>query len=203
MAADQVVFSKACSLIESAIPVHQGTRKVDYLDGDMFCRYLIPSGLIHIRSDTQIDAVLVFSTIDLQPVLTEAYPAMLITRNGATGVSDNPEEPGGIGIEIDGFPCKKCHSFHSTLTWHEKYNDYLLNDALWVAKYRESLQKYGLDRFGSAAQKQFDDKLERKGLTMSESVEQCIICSSPTCFFDSSTGHFICSDECHSKDGNE
>lgn len=69
MAVDQKTFCEACTLIESAIPVHQGTRKVDYLDGDMFCRFWIPSGLIHIRSDTQIDAVLVFSTIDLQPIL--------------------------------------------------------------------------------------------------------------------------------------
>lgn len=82
----------------------------------MFCRFWIPSGLIHIRSDTQIDAVLVFSTIDLQPILIESYPSMLITRNGTTDTPDDPEEPGGIGVEIDDFPCKKCPSFHPTLT---------------------------------------------------------------------------------------
>jgi len=203
MLADQKVFTEACKLIESTLPVHRGTRKVDFLDGDMFCRYSLPSGLIHVRSDTQIDAVLVFSTINLKPILKEFYPSMLVTRDGIGDIPDIQDESGGIDVELDGFPCNECQSFHPTLTWHKKYNDYLLEDAIWVGKYREALLKYGLDQFAIEAQKQFEKRLEWKRILMSDHVDVCVVCSSPTCFYDSLTGRYICSDECHHKDGYE
>jgi len=94
-----------------------------------------------------------------------------------------------VNVIIDGVPCSKCGKLHPTLSWHDKYDDYLLDRK---TKWDEAKAKRP-QLFKNAVYK---DKLELYGLKEKEEQGKCEVCGCMTYFVNVTTNHYVCSKEC-------
>lgn len=108
----------------------------------------------------------------------------------------------GIDIEIDGIYCPKCNTLHPTLMWHEKYDNYL-NKSQWIKVHKKSLLRFQIETSDDQVIKLYTEHLSSMGLLLADHSDKCIICSSTTQFINTSSGHFICSDECKYEDNEK
>ena len=87
-----------------------------------------------------------------------------------------------VNVEIDGVWCPKCKTFHPTLYWHEKYNDWLVNRK---NKHPEICKRFKINTH------------YLDGMDVSECMSsKCVVCGDITNYTDKQTGDPVCSDEC-------
>ena len=64
---DVVLFHKQCQALEKRIPDLSAEDLLEDVDGTLVQKYKHPAGVIEVRNDAQVDALLVISAFDLLP----------------------------------------------------------------------------------------------------------------------------------------
>lgn len=99
-----------------------------------------------------------------------------------------------ITVVPDGIWCKECRTLHPTLFWHKKYNDYELDRK---ERWQKSVKKHF-----SGVDAEYADNLHIKELLQEDTEGKCVVCGTKTYFKHTTTGNFVCCDECKYADVN-
>lgn len=68
-----------------------------------------------------------------------------------------------VNIEIDGIYCPKCNDLHPTLSWHEKYIDYL-NENQWITNHIQTVKRFRIECSEAETQTEYQSILHANGI---------------------------------------